>query len=79
MTSVGLSTASTPSPDFLELYTHPDPRVREFVIELLAEGLAYQKLDASLVIVAQALGIDARLIADEVVRQLNEMPSKEKH
>ena len=46
---------------------------------MLAEGLAYQHIDASLVIVAQALGIDARVIADECVRQLNEMPSMERH
>lgn len=46
---------------------------------MLAEGLAYQHIDVSLVIAAEAIGIDARLIADECVRQLNEMPSLERH
>lgn len=75
----GLSTASTPSPSFRLLLEHPNGDVRNLVLIMLAEGLAYQHIDVSLVIAAEAIGIDARLIADECVRQLNEMPSLERH
>jgi hypothetical protein len=46
---------------------------------ILTEGLAYKQIDARLVVLAQNMGIDARLIADECVRQLDEMPSHEIH
>lgn len=75
----GLSTASTPSPEFRALVEHPNEDVRTLALIILAQGLAYQHIDMSLVIAAEALGIDARLIADECVRQLNEMPSLERH
>lgn len=75
----GLSTASTPSPEVLALVENPDENVRNLVLTMLAHGLAYQQIDFSLVIAAEALGIDARLIAEECVRQLNEMPTLERH
>ena len=46
---------------------------------MLAQGLAYQHINQTLVIAAETLGIDARVIADECVRQLNEMHSLERN
>ena len=75
----GLSTVSTPSLEFQALVEHPREDVRNLVLIMLAEGLAYQQIDVSLVVAAEAIGLNARLIADECVRQLNEMPSLERH
>lgn len=75
----GLSTVYTPSRKFLKLLEDPNDEVRKLTLILMAQGLAYQHIEKTLVIAAETLGIDARVIADECVRQLNEMQSLERH
>lgn len=75
----GLSTASTPSRSFQRLLEDPNEDVRNLVLIMLAHGLAYQHINQTLVIAAETIGIDARVIADECVRQLNEMHSLERN
>jgi hypothetical protein len=75
----GLSTVYTPSRKFLKLLEDPNDEVRKLTLILLAQGLAYQHIEKTLVIAAETIGIDARVVADECVRQLNEMQSLERH
>lgn len=75
----GLSTVYTPSRKFLKLLEDPNDEVRKLTLIMLAEGLAYQHINETLVVAAETIGIDARVIADECVRQLNEMLSVERH
>ena len=75
----GLSTVYTPSRKFLKLLEDPNDEVRKLTLILLAQGLAYQHLEKTLLIAAETIGIDARVVADECVRQLNEMQSLERH
>ena len=75
----GLSTVYTPSRKFLKLLEDPNDEVRKLTLILLAQGLAYQHIEKTLVIAAETIGIDARVAADECVRQRNEMQSLEGH
>ncbi len=75
----GLSTVSTPSRSFLRLLEDPNDEVRKLTLIMMAQGLAYQHINKTLVIAAETIGIDARVVADECVRQLNEMLSLERH
>lgn len=75
----GLSTVYTPSRKFLKLLEDPNDEVRKLTLILLAQGLAYQHIEKTLLIAAETIGIDARVVADECVRQLNEMQSLERH
>lgn len=75
----GLSTVYTPSRKFQRLLEDPDDDVRKLALVMLAQGLAYQHIDETLVRAAETIGFDARVVADECVRQLNEMLSVERH
>lgn len=59
--------------------THPDPVIRQVVYDTFIYALRYLYVPEVYVIRCENLKIPIAVINTEVVRQLNEMPSKEYH
>lgn len=76
---MALSIHSTPSPEFLELAESNNPEVRQTVHDILIQGLRYQQITEGLLVRCTTLNIPFETIRQEIVRQLDEMPSKEFH
>lgn len=68
-----------PSLEFINLVQHPDPVIRQVIFETFTFGLRYGFVTEALLSRCENLNIPFEVLRAEIVRQYDEMPSKEFH